>query len=486
MLRLFMFLLSILMFASCSRNPVTGKRELSLMSEGQEIALGKQSDPSIVAQFGLYDNAEIQSFINRKGKEMAKISHRPDLPFSFKVLDSPVVNAFAVPGGYVYFTRGILAHFNNEAQFAGVLGHEIGHVTARHSAKQYSKGMLAQVGFMAGVIFSETFRGLSDVAGQGLGLLMLKYGRDAESESDLLGVTYSSKIGYDSHEMAGFFQTLSRLTAQSGQSIPDFMSTHPNPNDRFNKVHEMSDNLQKIVNYPHYKVNRNEYLQMIDGLVYGEDPRQGFTENGIFYHPELKFQFPYPRQWQLANSPQVVQIAPKDGKALIQFSLAQGTSLDQAAQTEVQNAKLNVIENSRVNVNGNDAIALISEVVQQGQGGQQGPTLRILTYFIKYGQYIYKFHGMALKTDFNSYYNSFNSTFRGFAALNDPSKINVQPERIDIITVSSTKSLQQALVAAKTPSSRLNELAILNGMELKDQVQAGTLIKVIEGGGKAK
>jgi len=453
------------------------------MSESQEISMGQSSDPSIVAQFGLYDDPVIQSFIQEKGKEMAAISHRPDLPYTFKVLDSPVINAFALPGGPVYFTRGILAHFNNEAQFAGVLGHEIGHVTAKHSAKRYSNGMLAQVGLMAGMIFSETFRTMGDAAGQAMGLLLLKHGRDAESESDMLGVTYSSKIGYDSHEMAGFFQTLNRLQEASGQAIPNFLSTHPNPADRYDKVHEMSDNLQEIANYDYYKINRNEYLHMIDGIVYGEDPRQGFTENYVFYHPALKFFFPYPSNWNLINSPQAVMIGPKDGKAMIQFTLGEGSSLDQVAQTEVQNGKLTVVESQRTNVNGFDAISMISDQVTPAQQGQQGQTIRILSYFIKQGQYIYKFHGMSLKADFNRYYNSFESTFKGFSPLTDPSKINVMPEKIDIISVPTTTTLRQALIAGKIESSRLEEFSILNGMLLTDQVEAGTLIKVIEANG---
>jgi len=486
MLRILLIVLTTSLFMSCSRNPVTGKRELSLMSEGQEISMGKSSDPSIVAQFGLYDDQKIQSFIQQKGKQMAAISHRPDLPYTFKVLDSPVVNAFALPGGPVYFTRGILAHFNNEAQFAGVLGHEIGHVTARHSAKQYSKGMLAQVGMMAGMIFSETFRSMGNAAGQAMGLLLLKNGRDAESESDLLGVTYSSKIGYDSHEMAGFFQTLSRLQEAAGQSIPSFLSTHPNPNDRFNEVHRMSDNLQKIANYDHFKVNRDEYLRLIDGIVYGEDPRQGYTENFVFYHPELKFLFPYPSNWNLINSPAAVMIGPKDGKAMIQFTLGEGSSLDQVAQTEVQNGKLTVVESQRTTVNGYNAIAMISDQVTPAQQGQQGQTIRILSYFIQQGQYIYKFHGMSLKQDFNRYYNSFESTFRGFSPLTDPAKLNVQPERIDVISVPTTKTLRDALIAGNVHTSRLTEFSILNGMLLTDEVKAGTLIKVVEGGAMPK
>ena len=218
-----LFLSIFLITNSCSVNPVTGKKELSLMSEKQEIALGKQSDPSIVANFGLYQDPKLQTFITQKGQKMAKISHRPGLKYEFKVLDSPVVNAFAVPGGYVYFTRGILAHFNNEAEFAGVLGHEIGHVTARHSAKQYSNQMLAQLGFFVGMVVSPEFRQFADVTQQGLGLLFLKFSRDHESQSDKLGVEYSTKIGYNAHEMADFFKTLSRLSEGQKQETSQLL-----------------------------------------------------------------------------------------------------------------------------------------------------------------------------------------------------------------------------------------------------------------------
>src|SRR5688500_18298886 len=130
-----------------------------------------------------------------------------------------------------------MAHFNNEAEFAGVLGHEIGHITARHSAKQYSKAMLAQVGLVAGTVISPEFAQYADIAQTGIGLLFLKFGRDAETESDKLGVEYSTKIGYDAQEMAGFFNTLDRLRKQSNaEAVPDFLSTHPNPGDRENKV----------------------------------------------------------------------------------------------------------------------------------------------------------------------------------------------------------------------------------------------------------
>ena len=151
-------------FVSCATNPVTGKKELMLLSKGQERAMGEQSDPEITQFFGVYEDPQLQRFIQSKGEQMARVSHRADLPYEFKIVDSPVVNAFAVPGGFVYFTRGIMAHFNNEAEFAGVLGHEIGHITARHSAKQYSKQMVAQVALVAGLVIAPELAQFADLA----------------------------------------------------------------------------------------------------------------------------------------------------------------------------------------------------------------------------------------------------------------------------------------------------------------------------------
>ena len=258
------FILILLLADSCAKNPVTGKRDLMLMSESQEIAMGKQSDPDIIKFFGLYSDKNLQKFIDDKGQQMAAISHRKNLKYEFKIVDSPVVNAFAIPGGYVYFTRGIMAHFNNEAEFAGVLGHEIGHITARHSAKQYSNAMAAQIGLTAGVILSPEFAQYADLAQSGIGLLFLKFGRDAESQSDKLGVEYSTKINYDAQEMAVFFETLDRLQAQSGgEEVPDFLSTHPDPVDREEKVAKLADEWKRKVKSSSLKVNRNNYLKMI-------------------------------------------------------------------------------------------------------------------------------------------------------------------------------------------------------------------------------
>lgn len=464
-----------LLFNSCAKNPVTGRNDFMLMSKEQEIAMGKQSDPEIKAFFGIYEDPKLQQFIADKGKQMAAVSHRPDLPYQFKVVDSPVVNAFAVPGGFVYFTRGIMAHFNNEAEFAGVLGHEIGHITARHSAKQYSNATLAQIGLIAGSVISPEFAQVADLAGTGVQLLFLKFGRDAESQSDKLGVEYSTKIGYDAAEMAGFFQTLDRLSS-GGEEVPTFLSTHPDPANRETKVAREAASWRKKVDATNLKVNRDNYLRMIDGIVYGEDPKQGFVENNVFYHPVLKFQFPTPSQWVVQNTPQAVQMGEPNGRALMLFTIAQGNSLEAAARGLLQSYKLTLVESRQENVNGLPAIAMIADQQQQNQ--EQG--VRTLCYVIQHGQNIYAMIGASSVADFNGYAQLFQNSMQGFRELTDQEKINRQPERVRIKTVQQTATLGNALSRLGVDQKRMEELAILNGMTLNDRVEQGMLIKVVE------
>ena len=475
-----------LVLAGCATNPVTGKRQVMLVSENQELAMGQQADPAVVAQFGLYPDKKIQRFITEKGKAMAAVSHRAELDYQFKVVDSPVINAFALPGGYVYFTRGILAHFNNEAQFAGVLGHEIGHVTARHSATQQSKQLLGQVALIGGMIASPKLAQFGEQAMQGLGLLFLKFGRDDERQSDELGVQYSSAIGYDAAEMADFFQTLQREQAKAGAgAIPDFMSTHPDPGERYETVHALADTWKKnnATAAPKLTVNRNAYLKLIEGLTYGEDPRQGFVENSIFYHPELKFQFSVPTGWASQNSPQQFQMAPKDGKAMLLFTLAPGADLNAAAQAFAQQMKLQVTDSRQTTINGFPALA-----VQADQAGQTDPqtgqaaasTVRTLSTFIQDGKIIYALIGATSTTDFATYAPVFAGVAQGFQRLTNREKLGRQPEKIAIKTVKQPTTLADFLRANGVADKRHEEMAILNGMQLTDRLGNGLLVKVVE------
>jgi predicted Zn-dependent protease len=478
------FAASLFFIDGCAVNPVSGKKQLVLMSESQELAMGKEADPQIIQQMGLYDNKDLQDFINVKGKQMAAISHRPNLEYQFRIVDSDVLNAFAVPGGYVYFTRGIMAYFNNEAEFAGVLGHEIGHIAARHSVEQQTNAMLGQLGIITTMIISPKLGQFAEQASQGLGLLMLKFGRDAEREADKLGVEYSSKINYDAHQMADFFHTLERTSTAEGEAIPDFLSTHPNPGDRNIAVEKLATEWSQKLNLKNPSVNRDSYLRRIDGLVFGEDPRQGFVENNVFYHPVLKLQFPIPTNWAFQNSPDKVQMAPKDGRAMMMLTMAPGKTLQEATSAILQQYNLQALESKEITVNGLRAIAVVADQNpnQQGQQQQQQQqqVIRTLSYIIQYNDAIYHMIGVTSSTDFNNYLPLFTSTMQSFKELTDASKINRKPERVRIKTVKQSSTLQQAFLSYNVPQKRLEELAIVNGMKLTDRVTQGMLIKVVE------
>lgn len=454
------------------------------MSKEQEIALGQQSHPSVVSTMGLYDDKKLQEFINQKGKAMAQISHRPDLPYQFYIVDSPVVNAFAVPGGYVYFTRGIMAHFNNEAEFAGVLGHEIGHITARHSARQQSTQLFGTAGLILGSVLLDKTGQLTEAAAQGLQLALLGYSRSHETESDGIGVEYSSKIGYDAHQMANFFGTIKRIQDNSGQAIPQFQSTHPDPGNRLTRVNELATDYQRK-NPGNYQANRDSYLRMIDGIVFGEDPKQGFVENNQFYHPELRFQFPVPAGWAHQNSPAQFQMGPKDGQSAMILMMANGKTLEEAAQNLVKELGLTVQENTRTTINGNPAVVLISQQqAQQQQAGQQQQQdpktrLQIGTWLIQYNNAVYALHGLAQAANFSSRYDTFRQVAGGFKALTDPEKINRQPERVRIKAAPRAGTFREVMTALGMLAARLEELGTLNSMKADDQVQRGMLVKIV-------
>jgi predicted Zn-dependent protease len=469
---------------SCARNPVTGKRQMSLMSTKREIALGASADPSVQAEYGMYADPILGAFVEEKGQAMAKLSHRPNLPWAFKLVDSPVVNAFAVPGGKVYFTRGIMAHFNSEAQFAGVLGHEIGHVTARHGAEQYTKGTLAQLGLIVGMIASPQFAQFGDVASQGVQLMMLKNGRDDESQSDQLGVQYSAKIGYDPAHMADFFQTLKRVSdkASGGRDLPTFLSTHPDPIDRYNNVKADAEKYKKLLGrrIPKFEERRDEYLRRIDGLLYGEDPKAGFVEGGKFYHPELKFMFTVPKGWKTQNMPTQFQMASADGNGLMILTLSSQKSLQAAAQEDAKQFSLVPSDSRPTTINGFSALAVMADQVQQDQQtGKTAPTgIKVATTYIQYQNLIYVLRGVTNAQSFAQYRDTFGNVMNSFESLTDPEKLNRKPERIKIVTVGRTQTLLECLNENGIAAARHEEFAILNGMQLNSPLTAGMLIKI--------
>jgi len=479
-LKISLFFFIILIVFSCAVNPVTGKKQLMLMSEEQEIQMGLSYDPQVISTFGEYKSDNLLNFIQTKTKEMGTISHRPNLEYHIKILDSPVVNAFAVPGGYIYLTRGILAQLNNEAELMGIIGHEMGHITARHSVSQQTKQQLGQLFLIGGMIASEKFAQYAEYAMQGMQLLFLSFSRDNEREADALGVEYSSKISYDAHKMADFFQVLNKMSmAESEGGVPTFLSTHPDPGDRYNSVHQTSSEWQTKLNYPEWKVNQESYLQMINGIIYGEDPRQGFVEGNTFYHPELKFRYTFPAGWKYENTPTQVNMGPSDGKALMVFTLASDQALQTAADNTLQQLGLTLLETKNTTVNGMQAKAIVSRQVNEDQStGQQSSNL-VLSYFIQYSPYIYVFHGVSAESDFNTYFNMMESSMKTFARLTDPSKLNIKPTKLLVKKSPRTGTLASILSYYGVPQTKQEEVAFLNNMELNSTVQAGKLVKVL-------
>ncbi len=404
---------------SCAINPVTGKRQLMLMSEAQEIQMGAEYDPQVIATFGEYKDEQTLSFIQARADEMGKISHRPNLKYHVKIVDSPVVNAFAVPGGYIYLTRGILAQFNNEAELVGVLGHEMGHINARHSVSTQSKQTVGQLLLLGGMIASEEFASYAQYAMQGMQLLFLKFSRDNERQADQLGVAYSSQIGYDANKMADFFQVLKKMSMPAEQGgIP------------------------------------------------------------TFYHPELKFRFSFPAGWQFENLPTQVNMAPSDGKTLIVFTFAPGSTLDEAANNALQQLELKPQESLRTSINNLPAIVTQSKQVYQDQSTGQQQSNIIMSCFIDYDNTYFVFHGVTAEANYNIYGDPFMVTMNTFSRLTDPVKINKKPVKILIKRVQRTGTLADAFKYYGIKQDKMNELALLNNLELNDRVQAGNLIKV--------
>ena len=462
---------------SCAVNPVTGRQELMFLSEADEIKLGHETDSEVVKEYGIYEDAKLTAYLNDICQRIGRASHRPNLAYNFKIVDVSVVNAFAIPGGYVYFTRGILSSLNSEAELAGVMGHEIGHIAARHSASQYSRAQFAQLGLGVGMIFADKVPGLSELAQLGAGMLFLRFSRDNEREADDLGVEYASRVGYDASQMANFFETLERMNPGSDQTgLPGWFSTHPSPEDRVQTIRIRAREWQEKLGVKDLKLNRDRYLGEIDGLIYGDDPRQGYVEEHVFYHPNLRFQFPVPVNWKINNTPSNVQMVSGEQEAMILFTMTKGTSPHEAVRTFVSKNKARVLASEATQVNSMPSERLLSDV--QTQKG----VIQVLSFFIQRGKEIFVFHGLTSPNLFQKYLSIFDRTMRSFRELSDPRRINVKPDRIRIRTTGVSDTLENLLRSSGVPSEKLKEVALINGKDLKEVIPANTLFKVVERG----
>lgn len=459
---------------ACATNPATGAKELILISESQEIAMGQGYDKDIVASIGLYADSTMQRWIQQFGSQLAATSERPNLPWTFRVVDEPVVNAFAIPGGHIYVTRGILAHLNSEAELAGVVGHEIGHVTARHSVSQMSKQQLAQVGLAIGSIASPDFERYAGLASAGLGVLFLKFSRDAESQADHLGLRYMRRAHYDAREMPHVFEMLTRVSqAQGGGRVPEWLATHPNPDNRRGTIE------QEIASGPQdfsgTTVNRDVYLRRLEGLVYGDDPREGYFKGSLFLHPGLRFRLTFPDGWATSNSKQsVVAVSPlKD--AAVELGVAQELSADAAARAFLSQKGVTGSYPVRASVGG--GIPAVSAVFA---AATDNGTLRGSAVFIEYGGAVYRLMGYSTEASWPAYQPIAEPSLLSFARLTDPAVLGVQPQRVTIVRADRRTTIAELARQRPSPLPAAT-LALVNQVEVDTPLETGKLVKWVVG-----
>ncbi|MGH7471863.1 MAG: M48 family metalloprotease [Longimicrobiales bacterium] len=460
--------------AGCARNPVTGAREFVLISESQEIAMGQDAAKQVEASIGLVDDAGLQAYVQRVGQRLAARSERPRLPWKFGVVDDPTPNAFALPGGPIYITRGLLSLMDSEAELASVLGHEIGHITARHSVSQMSRAQLAQLGLGLGMIFAPGLQGVGQAVAGGLQVLFLKYGRDDERQSDDLGFKYALAENYDVREMDDVFASLARAgeLQDAGRSpLPSWLSTHPAPQERIQRINEKIAALPSIP--ASALVNRPQYLGEVDGMVYGANPRQGFFRGSEFLHPDLRFRMQFPEGWKTQNLPQAVVAGSPAQDAAIQLTFVQGSPADAARQFFAQQGIQQTSQVTQENVNGVSAASGMFQVQTQ-QGMLAG-----LATFLQYGNNTYQLLAYTPAARLPTYDRLFRATANSFAPLTDPQALNVRPNRISIVRLTSASTLTE--FNRSSPSTiPINELALINQVsDANASLPAGTSLKRI-------
>lgn len=446
--------------AACATNPVTGKSELSLVSEAQEIQMGREEAQKVGQSIGYYDNSAVQSYVAGIGQRMAAGSERPQLPWEFHVVNDASVNAFALPGGFIFVTRGLMTSVMNEAELASVLGHEIAHVTHRHSVQQISRAQVAQLGLVAGSILSSTVAQYGGLLGQGLGVLFLKYGRDAELEADQTGFRYTLNQNYDVRQMIEMFAVVEGVSQLSGSGkLPEWLSTHPNPGNRIAATEARLDTLKRDLS--NATINREGYLQHIKGMPYGDDPRQGFFRGNSFLHPELRFQLDIPQGWKAQNMPSAVVAVSPNQDALVQLGLVGNVEPTQAARQFLSQQGIRAGQSSTESVNGNPA-ATSYFAAQTEQGEVRG-----IVSFVSYRGTTYGIIGYTGAASMGQYDGTFKQVIRSFRTLNDPSALNVQPARIELVQVD--RAMTVAEFNQRNPSPiRIEELALINGLEGPD------------------
>lgn len=471
---------SSVLFTGCSTNPATGDSQFTaLMSRDQENTIGAQEHAKIAQTFHIDDvDPKIQSYVSALGKKLAANTERPEVEYKFYVLDTPMVNAFALPGGYIYVSRGLMTLANSEAELAGVIGHEIAHVTARHSAERYSRGALTQLG---AAIISTAID--SQAAAQALGLgadLSIKsYSRSQEHQADELGIRYLYRAGYDTMGMAKFLMALdantnleNKLSGNENGSGFSYFSTHPQTQDR------VAESMAFARQYDQSKGSvkgESAYLEQIDGIVYGDSPREGFVRGQTFYHPVMDFTFTVPDGFKMQN--QSTQIAAQhDNGSVIVFDTAPNAGrLDAETflkQIWLKGESKNAVE--RIKINGRSAATTAFD----GRVGGKDVDIRLVA--IQWTPTtFFRFQVAIPKGTSNAFVDDLKSATYSLRQLTAAEKRDVRPYRIDIVTARSGDSVASLSSKMAMSEDREGHFRVLNGLYANSNVIAGKKYKIV-------
>lgn len=475
-----MLVLAMTAAGGCATNPVSGTPDFVLMSEQEERQLGARYHKQILQQQDVYENDELQAYVDRIGQRLARVSHRPELGFQFTVLDDHSVNAFALPGGYVYVTRGILVYFNSEAELAGVLGHEIGHVTARHSVRQYSTA--TATGILGSILLSEA--GAGRAAGELFNVVhtaaMRGYGRQHELQSDRLGAEYLARAGYDSGQMLKVVGILkdqelyeihrAREEGREPRVYHGVFSTHPDNDTRLQEVigaarkHEVEDPRPP---------KREKYLKLLDGVPFGPPASQGTVERHTFLHGPLDVAVRAPKNWTIANRPDQVVFEAPGGKAGVIMTLAEAGPNDSPRKRLLDEVgKLDKGES--FSADGNEGYTGIVH-----GSTRAGAELTRAALIIK-GDQAWYFRGLAPDNEtFGELDDEFLTIIHSLHALVEEERERALPLRIEIVRAGPRDTYQS--LAADTP--RLEDAAartrLLNGDWPDGEPEPGELVKVL-------
>ena len=473
--RKFVVLAAALLLAGCATNPVTGKKDFVMMSEDQEVQLGRQHHQSVLQQFEVLDAPELQEYAGAIGESLARDSHRPNLVFHFTVLDDPMVNAFALPGGYIYITRGILAYMNSESHLAGVLGHEIGHVTARHGVRQQSQGALA--GILSGVLGATTgSQAISDLSNV-LGTALIRgYGRKHELEADRLGAEYLARSGYDPEEMIDVIGILksqeefalarAQEEGRKPQSYHGVFSSHPRNDARLQEVIRAANRFRVTDPVP---VDREAFLRRIDGMTFGPSEEQGVLRRNQFYHKSMNFTVRFPDGWRVDNRPdRIVAVAP--GNAAVIQIMAEDLNRRESPRQILTNKFGNLLQGEAIGEN-NNGYTGISEIDTPfgKRNSRVAAIVRNKRVFLALGA---KRDGLLNQP--------FLDTVRSLRELRKDEKALASERRIRLIRARSGDTFTSLANQTALTNYAADQLRLLNDLYPDGEPEPGQLIKIVE------